>query len=67
MAKVTKNAQLKGKLEVDFNTGSGIVTEVTKEAEFEYDFFKLLEEFNGKTVKISISEENEIETIGETE
>lgn len=67
MAKVTKNAQLKGLLEVDFNIGSGTVTEVVKDAEYEYDFFKLLEEFNGKTVKISISEDNEIPVVGDSE
>lgn len=65
MAKRVNSATLKGLLELDFNTGVGTVTEVVKEAEYEYDFFKLLEEFNGKHITISVKEENELPTTDE--
>lgn len=69
MAKRVNSASLKGKLEIDFNLGEGIVTEnvkVGKETvEREFDFFKLLQEFNGKNVSIAIKEENDLEAIDE--
>lgn len=67
MAKRKNSANLKGTLEVDFNAGTGTVTEIVKDVESEYDFFKLLEEFNGKLVTISITEENELPTVGDSE
>jgi hypothetical protein len=36
------------------------ITEQTKEAEFTYDFLKILQEFDGKQISISIKEENEL-------
>lgn len=67
MAKRKNSANLKGTLDVDFNAGVGTVTEIVKEVESEYDFFKLLEEFNGKFVTISITEENELPAVGDSE
>ena len=63
MAKRKNSASLKGTLDVDFNAGTATVTEVVKDVEKEYDFFALLSEFNGKSVTISIAEENELATV----
>lgn len=65
MAKITNAAKLKGILDLDFNAGTATVTEIVKDAENEYDFFKLLSRFNGKSVAISITEENELPTVDE--
>lgn len=63
MAKRKNSASLKGTLDVDFNGGTATVTEIVKDVEYEYDFFALLSEFNGKSVSIAISEENELPTV----
>lgn len=65
MAKRVNSAKLKGLLEVDFNADTGTVTEIVKDVESECNFFALLEEFNGKTVSITIVEENELPTTEE--
>lgn len=65
MAKRTNSAQLKGKLEIDWSLGELIITESTKDGDFEYSLAKLLEEFNGKTVTLSIKEEDQIAPIDE--
>jgi len=65
MAKRVNSAKLKGILDLDFNAGTGTVTEVVKDVESEYDFFALLNEFNGKSVSITIVEENELPTTEE--
>lgn len=65
MAKRVNTASLKGILDIDFNAGQATVTEIVKDVEHEYDFFKLLEEFNGKTVSITLKEENELPTVDE--
>jgi hypothetical protein len=38
------------------------LTEVTKEGEFVYDFLKIIQEFDGRTIKFSIAEEQELPT-----
>lgn len=63
MAKRKNTASLKGLLTIDFNEGKATVTEIVKDAEYEYDFFALLSEFNGKSVSITIAEENELPTV----
>ena len=65
MAKRINSAQLKGKLDIDWSLGELVVTESTKEGDFEYSLGKLLSEFNGKTVTISIKEEDSITPIDE--
>lgn len=65
MAKRVNSAKLKGALGIDFNAGKATLTKTTKDETFEYDFFALLSEFNGKTVSVSITEENDIPTIEE--
>ena len=65
MAKRTNSAQLKGQLDIDWSLGELIVTEETKEGVFEYSLGKLLEEFNGKAITISIKEEDSISPIDE--
>lgn len=65
MAKRTNSAQLKGVLDIDWSLGELIVTEENKEGVFEYSLGKLLEEFNGKAVTISIKEEDSITPIDE--
>ncbi len=65
MAKRINSAKLKGVLDVDFNNGQATVTEIVKDVETVYDFFELLNEFNGKHISISIVEENEIAPLEE--
>lgn len=65
MAKRVNSAKLKGILDLDFSTGKGTITEIVKDSENEYDFFALLNEFNGKTIALSIVEENELPTTDE--
>ena len=67
MAKRTNSAQLKGQLDIDWSLGELIITEETKEGIKEYSLGKLLEEFNGKAVTISIKEEDSITPIDETD
>lgn len=65
MAKRTNSAQLKGKLDIDWSLNELVITESTKDGDFEYSLTKLLEEFNGKTVTLSIREEDQIAPIDE--
>lgn len=67
MAKRTNSAQLKGVLDIDWSLGELIVTEETKEGTHEYSLGKLLEEFNGKTITISVKEEDTITPIDEVD
>lgn len=67
MAKRVNSASLKGLLEVDFNKGEATVTEIVKDIESEYDFFEILNEFNNKSVSITIKEENDIQPIEDSE
>lgn len=53
----------KGILEISFDEGVATITEITKDEEITYDFFEILERFNGKQVNFSIREENPIEPI----
>ena len=59
----------KALLTIDWNVNSGIITEYVKEGknvvEYEYDLFKILEEFNGKTITIAISEQDSLAPIDE--
>lgn len=63
MAKRTNSIQLKGKLDIDWTLGELIVTESIKDGDFKYSLNKLLEEFNGKNITLSIKEEESIATI----
>lgn len=65
MAKRVNSAQLKGILDVSFDTGVGTVTEIVKDEERVYNLFELLEEFNNKHITISIKEENDIAPVEE--
>ena len=65
MAKRVNSAKLKGVLDLDFSSGVGTITEIVKDSENEYNLFALLEEFNGKTIALSIVEENELPTTEE--
>lgn len=57
----------KALLSIDWNINSGIITEFVKEGkdivEYEYDLFAILEEFNGKTITIAISEQDSLAPI----
>lgn len=63
MAKRTNSIKLKGKLDIDWTLGELIVTESVKDGDFKYSLNKLLEEFNGKNITLSIKEEDSITTI----
>lgn len=66
MAKRVNSASIKGKLSIDWSLESGIITETTRDGDIvEYDLFKLLEEFNGKEISISVKEEYKLPTIDE--
>lgn len=65
MAKRVNSASFKGKLDIDWSLGELILTESTKEGDFEYSLTQLLDEFNGKTVSFSIKEEDVIAPIDE--
>lgn len=55
----------KGILEINWQEGSAIITEITKDDEIPYNFFEILELYNGKQINFSIREENPVEPIGE--
>lgn len=61
MAKRVLSTQLKGSFDLD----SMEITEVTKDSEKTYNFLEILQEYAGKTITVSIKEENEIAPIGE--
>ncbi|MFJ3387507.1 YonK family protein [Lysinibacillus sp. NPDC086135] len=63
MAKRTNSIKLKGKLDIDWTLGELIVTDSVKDGDFKYSLNKLLEEFNGKNITLSIKEEDSIATI----
>lgn len=55
----------KGVLEIDFSTGQATLTEITKDDEIVYDFFEILEMYNGKQTSFSVREENMVQPIEE--
>lgn len=55
----------KGILEVLWDEGKATITEITKDDEITYDFFEILERYNGKQVNFSIREENPIQPVDE--
>lgn len=61
MAKRVLSTQLKGQFDMD----NMEITEVTKDSEKTYNFLEILREYAGKTISVSIKEENEIEPVGE--
>lgn len=61
MAKRVLSTQLKGQFDMD----NMEITEVTKDSEKTYNFLEILREYSGKTISVSIKEENEIEPVGE--
>lgn len=65
MAKKVNSVNVKGVLELNFEEGLGRITEITKDDEIPYNLFEILNEFNSKTVTISIKEEKELEPIEE--
>lgn len=56
-SKVVHQVNLKGHLDLD----SMEVIEVTKDAEYTYDFLSILKRFHDKPVAITIKEEDELE------
>lgn len=56
MAKLVNSVALKG----EFSLDTMEVVETTKEAINTYDFLEILRNFDGKSISISIKEENEI-------
>lgn len=51
----------KGVLDIDFSTGTATITEITKDDEIPYNFFEILERYNGKAISFRFAEENPIE------
>lgn len=66
MAKRTHASKGKGILDINFNEGTGKITLVDKNGgETVWDFLEILEEFNGKNISYSFTEEEDIAPIGE--
>ena len=66
MSKITNKAAGKGILDVNFNEGRGTITLVDKNGgETVWDFFEIIERFNGKQVSYSFQEEIDIQPIGD--
>jgi hypothetical protein len=66
MAKLTHASKGKGILDIDFNEGYGKLTLVDKNGgETVWDFFEILQEFNGKNISYNISVDEDISPIGE--
>ncbi|GLI82332.1 hypothetical protein ANABIO32_00180 [Rossellomorea marisflavi] len=55
-SKKTHSVSVKGQ----FDLNQLEITEVTKEAEFTYDFQQILREFDGKSIMVSIKEDVEL-------
>lgn len=55
-SKKVHTINLKGTLDMDTMT----ITEVTKDAEYEYDFLEILRGFDGKEFSVSLKEEEEL-------
>lgn len=47
----------------EYNHQQGMIAEVNKDDIKYYDLFKVLEEFHGKTIKISVAEDQEPTTV----
>lgn len=65
MAKKTHSVQVKGVLDVDFNSGVGRIIEITKDEEIPYDLFEIINEFNGKSVTLTLKEDQDLQPIEE--
>ena len=81
MAKFTQSTKLKGELDFDLSTetlydGSGeqvevlvlnsaTITEVVKDEEKTYDLASILDNYNGKSIAFSISEDKDLDPIEE--
>lgn len=55
----------KGILDVNWETGEAIITEITKDDEIPYNFFEILEKYNKKNISFRFAEEQPIEPLGE--
>ena len=61
MAKRTHSSKGKGILDINFQEGYGRLTLVDKNGgEKTWDFFEILQEFNGKSITYNISEDEDI-------
>lgn len=65
MAKQTNSTKLKGELTFDLDTHEITITEIVKEAEYTYDLIDILEQYNGKSIAFSITEDKDLEPIEE--
>lgn len=57
----------KGILDIDFSSGVATITEIKKDDEIPYNFFEVLERYNGKNISFTIKEENPIEPLNSEE
>ena len=68
MAKRNNRTVAKGILEIDWDAGEATIATPVKDGNPKiYDFFKLLDEYNNKSVNFSIAEDIELPTIEEEE
>lgn len=64
MSKTTNRTAGKGILDLDFNAGKGTITLVDKDGgETVWDFFEILEMYNGRSISYSFAEDVEIEPL----
>lgn len=66
MSKTTNRTAGKGVLNLDFSTGKGTITLVDNNGgETTWDFFEILEMYNGKNISYSFAEDISLEPIEE--
>ena len=65
MAKHKTSTNLKGILDFSISDQMGTMTEITKDQEKVYDLLDILNKYNGKTISISIRQEEEIVALDE--
>ena len=65
MAKQSNSTKLKGELTFDLDTNEITITEIVKDVEYTYDLVDILEQYNGKNIAFSITEDKDLEPIEE--
>ena len=61
--KNTQSSKGKGFLEINWDEGKGTLTKVEKDEEKVYDFFEMLNKYNGQNITFSISVDEEQQPI----
>lgn len=65
MAKKVNSTTGKGILDIDWTAGKATITTITKDDELVFDFFKILNEYNGKQISFNLKEDIDLPQVGE--